>query len=185
MLYRKESKRAAVSGDDGSGGHETAAPDHTGLVEADSPDRRTVLSAGIAIGGLAAFSKLTTSRVEAAPAEPLANSPIELKKTVCPFCSVGCSIWAEVQNGVWIGQEPVFESPINMGTHCAKGASTRELGKGERRLKYPMKLANGKWTRVSWQQAIDEIGDKLLQIRKDSGPDSVFLCGSSKASKKM
>ena len=146
-------------------------------MEADSLDRRTVLGAGVAIGGLAAFSKLTTSRVEAAPAEPLAKSPVELKKTVCPFCSVGCSIWAEVQNGVWIGQEPVFESPINMGTHCAKGASTRELGKGERRLKYPMKLANGKWTRVSWQQAIDEIGDKLLQIRKDSGRTSSSCAG--------
>ena len=183
MLYRKELKRAAVSRDHGGGGHETLALQaQAGLVEADSLDRRTVLGAGVAIGGLAAFSKLTTSRVEAAPAEPLAKSPVELKKTVCPFCSVGCSIWAEVQNGVWIGQEPVFESPINMGTHCAKGASTRELGKGERRLKYPMKLANGKWTRVSWQQAIDEIGDKLLQIRKDFGPDFVFLCGSSKAS---
>ena len=69
-----------------------------------------------------------------------------------------------------------------MGTHCAKGAATRELAHGERRLKYPMKLAGGRWTRISWEQAVDEIGDRLLQIRKDSGPDSVFWCGSSKFS---
>jgi formate dehydrogenase major subunit len=87
-----------------------------------------------------------------------------------------------VQNGVWVGQEPVFESPINMGTHCAKGAATRELGIGERRLKYPTKLENGRWVRTSWSQAIEEIGDKLLAIREESGPDAVFLCGSSKAS---
>ncbi|WP_443069397.1 hypothetical protein, partial [Sulfitobacter sp. HI0129] len=38
-----------------------------------------------------------------------------VRKTVCPFCSVGCSIWAELRDDVWIGQEPVFESPINQG----------------------------------------------------------------------
>lgn len=109
----------------------------------------------------------------------------ELKKTVCPFCAVGCSIWAEVDNGVWIGQEPVFESPINLGTHCAKGAATREVSIGERRLKYPTKLENGKWKRVSWEQAIDEIGDKLLEIRKQKGPDSVYWLGSAKFSNEM
>jgi len=53
---------------------------------------------------------------------------------------------------------------------------------GERRLKYPTKLENGRWRRISWEQAIDEIGDKMLQIRKESGPDSVFWCGSAKYS---
>ncbi len=114
------------------------------------------------------------------PAEPVGD--LQLKKTICPFCSVGCSIWAEVKSGVWVGQEPVFESPINMGTHCAKGAATRELAHGDRRLKYPTKLVNGSWQRISWDQAISEIGDKLLQIRHESGPDSVFWCGSSKFS---
>ncbi len=172
MLYRKATRRGAPGAD----APRSAAPSPS------APDRRDVLRGAVAIGGLAAFSTLHASRVQAAPAEPLASSPVELKKTVCPFCSVGCSIWAEVQNGVWVGQEPVFESPINMGTHCAKGAATRELAKGERRLKYPMKLEGGKWVRIGWQQAIDEIGDKLLSIRNESGPDSVFLCGSSKAS---
>ena len=50
------------------------------------------------------------------------------------------------------------------------------------RLKYPMKLVDGKYRRISWEQAINEIGDKLLQIRKESGPDAVFWIGSSKHS---
>ena len=37
---------------------------------------------------------------------------------------------------------------------------------GDRRLKYPMKLVNGQWTKVSWQQAIDEIGDKQCHPRE-------------------
>ena len=56
----------------------------------------------------------------------------------------------------------------------------RELVSGERRLKYPMKLVNGQWTRVSWDQAIGEIGDKILDIRAKSGPDSVYWLGSAK-----
>src|SRR2546429_595301 len=43
-----------------------------------------------------------------------------------------------------------------------------------------MKLVNGKWTRLSWEQAVDEIGDKLLEIRAKSGPDSVYWLGSAK-----
>ena len=70
--------------------------------------------------------------------------------------------------------------PINRGSHCAKGAAVRELVMGERRLKYPMKLVNGQWTRINWDQAINEIGDKLLAIREKSGPDSVYWLGSAK-----
>jgi formate dehydrogenase major subunit len=87
---------------------------------------------------------------------------------------------AEVQNGVWTGQEPGWDSPINLGAHCAKGASVRETASGERRLKYPMKLVGGKWTRMSWDDAINEIGDKMMDIREKSGPDSVYWLGSAK-----
>jgi formate dehydrogenase major subunit len=145
--------------------------------------RRSFIHASglMGIGGLAGIG-LGVHRVTAQRSS--AGAPAELKriKTVCPFCSVGCSIWAEVENGVWVSQEPVFESPINMGTHCAKGAATRELAHGERRLKYPTKLAGGRWRRISWDTAIEEIGNKLLEIREQSGPDSVFWCGSSKFS---
>ena len=75
---------------------------------------------------------------------------------------------AEVSNGVWTGQEPGWDSPINLGAHCAKGASVRETASGERRLKYPMKLVGGKWTRMSWDDAIEEIGSKMLDIRNSS-----------------
>jgi formate dehydrogenase major subunit len=48
-----------------------------------------------------------------------------------------------------------------------------ELVHGDRRLKYPMKLVNGDWTRISWDQAIDEIGNQIMATRAKSGPDSV------------
>ena len=95
----------------------------------------------------------------------------------------GCGVYAEVQNGVWTGQEPAFDHPFNRGAHCAKGAAVREHGHGERRLKYPTKLVDGKWTKVSWEQAINEVGDQMQQIREQSGPDSVYWLGSAKHNK--
>jgi formate dehydrogenase major subunit len=107
---------------------------------------------------------------------------ITTKRSVCSHCSVGCGVVAEVQNGVWIGQEPSFEHPFNLGSHCAKGASLREHGHGDRRLKYPMKKVAGQWQRMSWEDAINEIGDQMLSIREQSGPDSVYWLGSAKHS---
>jgi formate dehydrogenase major subunit len=141
--------------------------------------RRSGLAAG-ALAGLGTLAPIATRRAAAAGMRP--GVPVELRKNICTHCSVGCTVIAEVQNGVWVGQEPAWDSPINRGTHCAKGAAVRELVHGDRRIKYPMKLVNGRWTRMRWDQAIDEIGAKLLQVRDSSGPDSVFLLGSAKFS---
>jgi formate dehydrogenase major subunit len=145
-------------------------------------DRRAFLrGSGLAIGGLATAAAVVGSSVQPAQAA-VTGMAAEIKKSVCTHCSVGCTVIAEVQNGVWTGQEPGWDSPINLGAHCAKGASVRETASGERRLKYPTKLVSGKWVRMSWDDAISEIGDKMLDIRKKSGPDSVYWLGSAKHS---
>jgi formate dehydrogenase major subunit len=146
-------------------------------------DRRTFLRrSGLAVGGLAAVGSIGLGAVRKAKAidGPMPNVETVIRKNICTHCSVGCTVTAEVQNGVWTGQEPSWDSPINRGTHCAKGAAIREIVHGERRLKYPVKLVNNQWQRISWDQAINEIGDKLMEIRGKSGADSVFWLGSAK-----
>jgi len=148
-------------------------------------DRRAFLRrSGLAAGGAAAVAGLPFGMVKKADAATTAvgGAPVRQVKTVCTHCSVGCTVVAEVQNGVWIGQEPGFDSPLNLGAHCAKGAAVREHAHGDRRLRYPMKLVDGKYQRISWDQAIAEVGDTLLKIRETSGPDSVFWLGSAKFS---
>jgi formate dehydrogenase major subunit len=145
-------------------------------------DRRSFLArSGLLTGGIALASALPVGTVKkAAAAEGERSAGATRIKSVCTHCSVGCTVIAEVKNGVWVGQEPGWESPFNMGSHCAKGASVREHAHNERRLKYPMKLEGGQWKKVSWEQAINEIGDKMLEIRQKSGPDSVYWLGSAK-----
>ena len=146
-------------------------------------DRRTFLRrSGLGVGaGLAATQLALVKRAEAADGKvAVGNTKLTVRRTVCSHCSVGCAVDAVVENGVWVRQEPVFDSPINLGAHCAKGAALREHGHGEHRLRYPMKLVNGKYQRISWDTALQEITDRMVALRKESGPDSVYFIGSSK-----
>ncbi|WP_028107919.1 formate dehydrogenase subunit alpha [Ferrimonas futtsuensis] len=149
-------------------------------------DRRQFLkNAGVTTGGIAAASMLGTGMIRKASAsdhhvDP--SAPIEVKRTICSACAVGCGVYAEVQNGVWTGQEPAFDHPFNRGGHCAKGAALREHGHSKLRVKYPMKLEGGKWKKLSWEQAIEEVGSQMLKIRAESGPDSIYFMGSAKFS---
>ena len=87
-------------------------------------DRRAFLRrSGLAAGGLAALGTLPLTSVRKAKAGPPAapGAAVTIHKNICTHCAVGCTVTAEVSNGVWIGQEPSWDSPINRGSHCAKG----------------------------------------------------------------
>jgi formate dehydrogenase major subunit len=146
-------------------------------------DRRSFLRrSGLGVGVGLAASQLTLVKKANAASEAAAggSGKVEVKRTICTHCSVGCAADAVVENGVWVRQEPVFDSPINLGAHCAKGAALREHGHGEYRLRYPMKLVDGKYQRISWDVALDEITAKMNELREASGPDSLYFVGSSK-----
>ena len=148
-------------------------------------DRRTFLKrSGIGVGAGIAVSQLNLVQ-KASAADPKkamldGKGKIEVKRTVCTHCSVGCASDATVENGVWVRQDPVFDSPINMGGQCAKGAALREHGHGDYRLRYPMKLVDGKYQRITWDQALDEITAKMKDLRAKYTPDSLYFIGSSK-----
>jgi len=147
-------------------------------------DRRMFLKRSGLAAGVGAFASQLPygTMTKAQAADDTANVAREVHRTVCTHCSVGCSIDAVVENGVWVRQEPVFDSPLNLGAHCAKGASAREHGHGEHRLKTPMKLVGGKWQKMSWDDALEEVSSRLMRVKKESGPDAVFWIGSSKHS---
>ncbi|HEY0886712.1 MAG TPA: twin-arginine translocation signal domain-containing protein, partial [Ramlibacter sp.] len=84
-------------------------------------DRRGFLRrSGLGVGvGIAASSLTLVKKAQAVEgrAPAIGQGKIEVKRTVCTHCSVGCAIDAVVENGVWVRQEPVFDSPLNLGAH--------------------------------------------------------------------
>ena len=157
----------------------TAAANATGQM-----DRRSFLrNSGLAAGGMAALGALplaTVKKAEAGPVDPAIE--VTRRKSICTHCSVGCTRHRpRSQNGVWVGQEPAFDSPINLGAHCAKGAAGARAGHGDRRLKYPMKLVDGKWTaaRLGCRRSTRSAASCWRSARS-AGPDSVYWLGSAK-----
>ncbi|MFQ5872998.1 MAG: formate dehydrogenase subunit alpha [Dehalococcoidia bacterium] len=144
-------------------------------------DRRNFLRAaglgGLGMGLAASMAPPLVREVEAAKSNGAPK--YDQIKTICTNCAVGCGLIGEVQGGVWVSTEPWFEHPINLGSLCSKGAAGREKVISEKRLRYPMKLENGKWKRISWDQAVSEIASKLQEIRKKHGPDALMILGSA------
>lgn len=126
--------------------------------------------ASLALAAAPSLAREAQAQTAAPPAPK-----VEQFKTICTKCAVGCGLIGEVQNGVWVGQEPWFEHPINQGSLCSKGAAARSAVISEKRLRYPMKLEGGKWKRLTWDQAMSEVSAKLLDIRKRYGPDALHI----------
>ena len=99
-----------------------------------------------------ASTKVTRNATQSEIKNPFPNS--KLVKTICTACSVGCGVIAEVQNGVWVRQEVAQDHPVSLGGHCCKGADVINVIRSEVRLKHPMVKRNGKWQRISWENAI-------------------------------
>ncbi len=141
----------------------------------------SALTAAVSAGSLA--PSFTRKAAAAEKKEPYPGS--KKVKTICTYCSVACGIIAEVQNGVWVRQDVAADHPVSRGGHCCKGAGAIDMVTSEKRLKGPMKRVNGKWQKISWEQALDEISQKLLKIRKENGPDALHFNGSAKVSTEM
>ena len=85
-----------------------------GGVLSSTMDRRAFLKrSGLGAGAGAFAGSLGFSMIEESSAQDAKIDKIEVKRTVCTHCSVGCAIDAVVKNGVWVRHEPVFDSPIH------------------------------------------------------------------------
>ncbi len=140
--------------------------------------KASALAGAVALGGGATGQILAQSETgEQEPEGALGQT--ETVKTICNFCAVGCGFKGERRGDAFVGQEPWHEHPVNNGSLCSKGAGIYGSEHSPKRLKHPLKLENGEWKKVSWDEAMKEVGSKLKKYRKESGPDSVMWLGSA------
>jgi anaerobic selenocysteine-containing dehydrogenase len=84
-----------------------------------------------------------------------------------------------VENGRIVKVEGLKEHPLNKGRLCPKGERAIELVYHPDRLKHPLKKSNGKWIRVTWDEALTEIADKLQRLKKEFGPETLSIFSGS------
>jgi Zn-finger nucleic acid-binding protein len=100
-------------------------------------------------------------------------------KTQCYICNQGCDATVHVKNGEVVLVEGDRSSAVTMGTLCSKGLASREILYHPDRLLYPMKRTGargeGRWQRITWDEALDTIAQRLRSIEKEFGEESIVL----------
>ena len=94
---------------------------------------------------------------------------MEIIKTDCGLCINCCGINAYVEDGKLVKVEGMEEHWLNKGELCPKGEQLVDLLYSPARLKYPMKKVNGRFQRISWDDALGEIGSKLQELKDTYG----------------
>jgi anaerobic selenocysteine-containing dehydrogenase len=100
-------------------------------------------------------------------------------KSHCRMCHGGCGVLVYVKEGKVkkISGDP--DCPINHGTLCTKGLGSVELAYHPDRLTYPVKRVgpkgSGNWERISWDEALDTIAERMLDYREHFGAESIVL----------
>jgi len=94
---------------------------------------------------------------------------MEKIQTDCALCINCCGIDCYVEDGKLVKVEGTPEHWLNKGALCAKAKFLVEGTYSPNRLKYPMKKVNGKFERISWDQALDEIAAKLKDLKEKHG----------------
>ncbi len=94
----------------------------------------------------------------------------EWKKTTCVMCAVRCSLEVHVKNNRIVTVRPDRDSPVSEGYVCRKGLNIAYHQHSADRLLFPMKKVGGGFERISWDQAIQEIAEKLGKILQEHGP---------------
>jgi anaerobic selenocysteine-containing dehydrogenase len=100
-------------------------------------------------------------------------------KTECFICNQGCDALVHVKDGVVVKVEGDTSSEVTKGTLCAKGLASKEILYHRERLLYPMKRlgarGEGKWQRITWDEAFDTIVHHLRSIEERYGSESILL----------
>ena len=100
------------------------------------------------------------------------------EKTACILCSRNCGLKVEISNGKFIKIQGDEQHPISKGYICQKAARLEYYQNHDDRLKYPQKRqADGTFTRVSWDEALGEIAEKLNNIRSQHGGKAFAFVG--------
>ena len=99
--------------------------------------------------------------------------------TDCTLCYHSCGTKVTVENGVAVKVEGLKAHPLNKGVLCPKGRVALQNVYDPARLKQPLRRTAGGWEKISWDQALTEISEKLLSLKEKYGPSALGVFSGS------
>lgn len=99
--------------------------------------------------------------------------------TDCTLCYHSCGTKVTVEDGKAVKIRGLESHPLNKGRLCPKGASALDVVYSPERLQQPMKRVNGDFEKISWDQALDEIAEKLVSLKETFGPQVLGVFSGS------
>ena len=102
--------------------------------------------------------------------------------TTCTFCGVGCGIYLETAGHQVVGAYPSMSHPTNEGRICVRGWHVHEVASSPDRLKSPLLRKNGRFEKVTWDEALGFIATRLKEICAQHGPDALAFLNSPRCS---
>lgn len=94
----------------------------------------------------------------------------EKVKTSCSLnCWDNCGFEVTIENGTVVNIEGDRDHPITKGKICGRGRLLKERTYSKERILYPLKKVNGHFTEISWNEALNEIANKMTEIKESVG----------------
>ncbi|MHA1271779.1 MAG: molybdopterin-containing oxidoreductase family protein [Candidatus Helarchaeota archaeon] len=97
----------------------------------------------------------------------------EIKKFTCPTCNAGCGLLVKTKQNKVISVKPDKNHPLSKGYCCPKGIALGYITNDKDRVRNPLKRINNEFQKISWKQALNEIAEKLKEIRNKYTQNSI------------
>ncbi|HRE27788.1 MAG TPA: molybdopterin-dependent oxidoreductase, partial [Anaerolineales bacterium] len=120
--------------------------------------------------------------------------PDRITKTTCPYCGVGCTLELHLKDDFVYRVTSPFDSVVNHGNLCVKGRFGYDFIYSPKRVTAPMMRKTpqipghrtpatdlGEWREVSWDDALDHVADRLVDIYRRDGSDAMAVYSCAKA----
>ncbi len=102
-------------------------------------------------------------------------------ESVCGYCGVGCRVAIETADNRVVKIAGVNDAAVNRGHLCVKGRYAHAYHHSPDRLTHPLRRRNGELERISWDEAIGWLAQRLDQLAAERGPQALGVMTSSRS----